>query len=101
MREQLMLVVEAPASRVERGFVERSKRDSVDPSVEGEIDHVGERLAADASGFRRYGCAVQGGWVEVAEVDDRNFGARPVDVVGSRVAAPRDAHRRVLGTRFE
>ena len=40
MREQLVLVVEAPAAGVEGGLVERCERDAVDPFLEGEIDHV-------------------------------------------------------------
>ena len=58
MREQLVLVVEAPASGVEGGLVERCEGDAIDAFIEGEIDHAGKRLAADATRIRRH-CAAR------------------------------------------
>ena len=53
-----------------------------------------KRLAADAPRFRRHRAARHAGRVEVAQVDDRDFGSRPVDVLGCRIAAPRHTRRR-------
>ena len=91
MREHLVLVVEAPAAGVQRGLVERRESDAIDPPDERKIDHVRERLAADAARFRRYGSAGHGGRIEIAEIDDRNLGTRPVDVLGRRIAPPGEA----------
>ena len=45
--------------------------------------------------------ARQRGRVEIAEIDDRNFGTRPVDVLGRRVAPPRDADAGIPRPLFE
>src|SRR6266478_3866872 len=101
MREHLELFVEAPTAGMERRFAKRRESDAVDLSVEGKLDHVAKSLAADATRLRRYGSAGQRRRVEVAKVDDRNFGPRPVDVLGFRVAPPGDADARIPGTLFE
>ena len=49
MREQLMLVVEAPTAGVQRGLVQRRKYDAVEPALQRQLDHVRKRFAAHAT----------------------------------------------------
>ena len=90
MREHLVLVVELPAAGVQRGLVERRESDAVEAPRERQVDHVRERLAGDASGLRRDRAARDRARIEIAQVDDRHLVARPVDVLGCAVRAPRE-----------
>jgi len=101
VRKHLMLVVEMPASGVQRSLVERREYDAVEPVGKRELDHVRERCAANASRLGRYGAASNAARVEIVQVDDWNLVARPIDVFGRAVRVPREGNASVAHALLE
>ena len=91
VREELVLVVETPAAGVQRGLVERRERDAVDSPLQREPDHIGERLAGDASRFGRHLAARDRAGIDVRKIDDGDIGARPIDLFGGLIGAQVDS----------
>jgi hypothetical protein len=66
-----------------------------------EIDHVLQGVASELARDRRHFRALDRRGVDVAEIDQWNFVARPVDRVNIRIAFPFEIHAGVFGAQLE
>ena len=75
-------------------LVERREADAVELAGQREIDHVLQRVAGEPAGSGETSPRLIVAGIDVAEVDERHFVARPVDRVDVRVASPVEMRRR-------
>ena len=101
VREHLVLIGKMPAAAVERGLVERRETDAVKLSIEREVDHVLERVAARAPGLRGHLAARHRGGIQVGEVDHGDVVGRPRHLVQPRIDLIGDADAGVAHAQFQ
>ena len=101
MREELVLVVEAPTTGVQGGLVERREGDAFNTPCHREINHVSERFTGDATRGLRDLASPHACGIEIGEIKHGYLIARPVDGLGRRITSPVQLDVCVARAQFE
>src|SRR5688500_17252178 len=84
MRKHLVLIVEAPAARMQRCLVQWCETNAVEASIERQLDHCGKLIAGEATRFGGECAAIEGARIAIGQIHNCHTLACVIDLLRSR-----------------